>query len=69
MFKGFVEIDEAYVLGSDTNKHKHKKGVEKQPAIGIVNRNTAQVRAKAVYRNTQDKALIIKDSYFVHTQI
>jgi transposase-like protein len=45
-FEGVTEIDEAYIGGSETNKHAHKKGKsEKTVVIGMVNRNTKTVKA------------------------
>lgn len=45
-FEGTNEIDEAYIGGSDKNKHYDKKGTkEKTVVVGIVNRDTKQVKA------------------------
>ena len=43
-FDGTTEIDEAYLGGSETNKHTDKKNkTEKTCIIGLVNRDTKQV--------------------------
>lgn len=45
-FDGVNEIDEAYLGGSDSNKHSNQKGKkDKMAVIGIVNRDTKQVKA------------------------
>jgi transposase-like protein len=45
-FEGINEIDEAYIGGSDANKHSNQKGKkDKTVVIGIVNRDTKQVKA------------------------
>lgn len=39
--RNYLQIDEAYIGGSETNKYAHKKGKsEKTVVIGMVNRNT-----------------------------
>ena len=75
-FDGTTEIDEAYLGGSETNKHADKKNKnEKTCIIGLVNRNTKQVKAYKVssnekdnllpkiYLNCKDKSNIFTDSY------
>ena len=75
-FSGITEIDEAYIGGSETNKHLDKKNkVEKTCIIGLVNRDKKQVRAykvssnekenllPKVYLNCKDKSNIFTDSY------
>ena len=75
-FDGTTEIDEAYLGGSETNKHADKKNKnEKTCIIGLVNRDTKQVRAykvisnekenllPKVYLNCKDKSNIFTDSY------
>jgi len=45
-FEGVTEIDEAYIGGSESNKHASKKNKkEKTVVIGMVNRNTKTVKA------------------------
>jgi transposase-like protein len=44
-FDGITEIDEAYLGGREENKHKNKKGLkDKMVIVGMVNRNTQQVK-------------------------
>ena len=75
-FDGITEIDEAYIGGSESNKHLDKKNkVEKTCIIGLVNRNTKKVRAYKVssnekevllgkiYPNVKDRSNIFTDSY------
>ena len=53
-FAGPVEVDETYVGGREHNKHesqrKHTRGglSDKAPAIGVKDRNTGKVRARAI---------------------
>ena len=55
-FGGPVEVDETYVGGLEANKHEHLRarahgGVpEKAPVIGIKDRETGKVRARAIER-------------------
>lgn len=75
-FEGTTGIDEIYVGGSKKNKHLNKKNkVEKTCIIGLVNRDTKQVRAYKVssnqkgnllpkiYLNVSNKSNIFTDSY------
>jgi len=75
-FDGITEIDEAYIGGSESNKHIDKKNkVEKTCIIGLVNRDKKQVRAykissnekenlsPKIYLNCEDKSNIFTDSY------
>ena len=75
-FDGTTEIDEAYIGGSETNKHADKKNkTEKTCIIGLVNRDTKTVKAYKVssnekdnllpkiYLNCKDKSNIFTDSY------
>lgn len=75
-FDGTTEIDEAYLGGSETNKHADKKNKnEKTCIIGLVNRDTKTVKAYKVssnekdnllpkiYLNCKDKSNIFTDSY------
>ena len=75
-FTGTTEIDEAYIGGSETNKHADKKNKsEKTCIIGLVNRDTKTVKAYKVssnekdnllpkiYINCKDKSNIFTDSY------
>ena len=75
-FTGTTEIDEAYLGGSETNKHADKKNKsEKTCIIGLVNRDTKQVKAYKVssnekdvllgkiYSNVKDNSTIFTDSY------
>ena len=82
LMNGVVEIDEAYVGGSESNKHLINKGkVDKKVVIGIINRETGEVIAKNVesnktedlqpiiYKNVKDNATIITDSYFGYNNL
>ena len=75
LFNGTTEIDEAYLGGSDANKHSSKKGItEKAVVIGMVNRESQLVRAMQVpnaeaenllpkiYKNVADRSTIITDT-------
>ena len=57
-FSGITEIDEAYIGGSETNKHADKKNkTEKTCIIGLVNGNTKTVRVYKVSNNEKDNLL------------
>ena len=75
-FDGTTEIDEAYIGGSEINKHADKKNKnEKTCIIGLVNRDTKTVKAYKVssnekdnllpkiYLNCKDQSNIFTDSY------
>lgn len=48
-FGGVTEIDEAYLGGSETNRHVNKKGLsEKIVVLGFVNRETGKAKAVKV---------------------
>ena len=46
--EGDVEIDETYIGGKDSNKHIGAKTQEKTIILGMVNRDTKQVKAKKI---------------------
>ena len=54
MFSGPVEVDESFFGGREANKHESKRSrshgglPEKAPVVGIKDRETKQVRAKAI---------------------
>ena len=57
-FSGITEIDEAYIGGSETNKHADKKNkTEKTCIIGLVNGDTKTVRVYKVSNNEKDNLL------------
>ena len=75
-FGGTNEIDEAYIGGAEGNKHSKNKGKkDKMVVIGIVNRETKQVKAFKVASaekenllpkvnvNIKDGATIISDTF------
>ena len=75
-FEGTTEADEAYIGGSEANKHTCKKGkTDKTCIFGMINRDTKQVKAYAVssnekevllgkiYQNVKDGSTIFTDSY------
>lgn len=75
LFDGTTEIDEAYLGGSESNKHASKKGkTEKTVVIGMVNRESQTVKAMKVvnaeagfllpkiYINVADNSTIITDT-------
>jgi transposase-like protein len=75
LFDGTIEIDEAYLGGSDSNKHASKKGkTEKTVVIGMINRESQMVKAMKVvsaeadyllpkiYMNVADNSTIITDT-------
>ena len=56
-FSGTVEIDEAYLGGSETNRHAKDKKLgekEKTVVIGMVNRETKQVKSMKVPTSKKD---------------
>ena len=58
-FSGITEIDEAYIGGSETNKHADKKNkTEKTCIIGLVNGDTKTVRVYKVSNNEKDNLLL-----------
>jgi transposase-like protein len=62
-FDGISEVDECYLGGREGNKHLNKKGlVDKTPVIGIVNRDTKQVKAMKV--PTAEKDFLLPKIYF-----
>ena len=75
-FDGITEIDEAYLGGSESNKHTNKKGKsEKTVVLGLVERNSKQVKATVVesnktydlqptiYETVKEGSAIVTDSY------
>ncbi len=57
-FDGITEIDEAYIGGREGNKHYNKKGkVEKSVIVGMVNRDTKQVKAFKVLDSQKEHLL------------
>ena len=75
LFEGTTEIDEAYLGGKESNKHKSKKGqVEKVVVIGMVNRESQKVKTVMVasaeaenlvpkiYRSVADRSMIATDT-------
>lgn len=83
-FKGIVEVDEAYLGGSETNRHakdKKKGEKEKTVVIGLVNRDTKQVRAIKVPSaekdfllpkiniNVAENSTIITDTYHAYKDL
>lgn len=57
-FDGITEIDEAYIGGREGNKHTNKKGkVEKSVIVGMVNRDTKQVKAFKVLDSQKEHLL------------
>ena len=82
IFGGTTEVDECYVGGSDTNKHKDKKFTSQKTAIiGLVNRDTKQAKAFVVDNadkecllpkigcNVKEKSLIVTDSYHAYNDL
>ena len=81
-FDGITEIDEAYLGGKEGNKHLHNKGkMDKATVIGMVNRDTKQVKAMKVVNNeaeyllpkvhihTKRQSTIITDNYFGYNSL
>lgn len=75
LFEGTTEIDEAYLGGSESNKHASKKGrAEKMVVIGMVNRESQTVKAVMVanaeaenllpkiYKSVADRSTIVTDT-------
>jgi len=82
MFGGTVEVDECYVGGSESNKHKNKKFTSQKTAIiGLVNRETKQAKAFVVESpnkeellpkiggNVKEKSVIVTDTYGVYKDL
>lgn len=80
--KGTFEIDEAYLGGTDSNKHKDKKNTkEKTIVLGMINRDTKQVKAMKVpsnekewmlpkiYMNVKDKSTIMTDTLHTYSDL
>ena len=72
LLEGTIEIDEAYLGGSESNKNASKKGkAEKMVVIGMVNRESQTVRdvnvlssesenlLPKIYKNVPDRFTII----------
>lgn len=81
-FTGTVEIDECYIGGSESNKHtKDKFKNEKTAVIGMVERETKQVKAVSVESadkenllpkigcNVKEKSMIITDTYSAYNDL
>jgi transposase-like protein len=82
IFGGTTEIDECYVGGSESNKHKDKKFTSQKTAIiGLVNRDTKQAKAFVVENadkecllpkigcNVKEKSVIVTDSYHAYNDL
>ena len=82
MFGGTVEVDECYVGGLDSNKHKSKKFTSQKTAIiGLVNRETKQAKAFKIDNadkesllpkigcNVKEKSVVITDTYGVYKDL
>jgi transposase-like protein len=81
-FSGTTEIDECYVGGSESNKHTNKKfKSEKSVIVGLVNRETKQVKAFKIDNankecllpkigcNVKEKSTIVTDTYHAYNNL
>lgn len=81
-FSGTTEVDECYVGGTESNKHKDKKFTSQKTAIiGLVNRETKQAKAFVVESpnkeellpkiggNIKAKSVVITDTYGVYKDL
>jgi transposase-like protein len=81
-FDGISEVDECYLGDREGNKHLNKKGkLDKTPVIGIVNRDTKQVKAMKVptaekdfllpkiYLNIKKGSAVLTDNYGAYNSL